>query len=418
MTKHDDWALYTKEIPSPQPWIDASWYFLIGAVLQRRVWCGGFDNSGVFPNPFYAFVGDAGSGKSLSVSAMQDLITIQRPPEVTDSDLESELRAEHNDKHYDGNSKPLIHLAPNSTTFESMTKEIAGTAFLHRYNDEAGKKRMYAHSSVAFILDELTSIFKHHSEDLTEFLNQAYNSGKRYVRKLKQGGTDVCTNICVSMIGNTTPMKFRAMLTKEVITGGFMSRTVIVWGDTPRHGVFLIPKLTPAQLAAKERLQKHLLILSTVYGEMQFEPGLFDWCNQLFVHDAHKVRTNKHKSLDEYYRRKNQHFMKLMMAVHFSEHVDNVLTFADAHKALELLAGWERNMHLPYVGMGRNETAVLAEEVAAACVTPTTKRDLYAKFFSAFKSVREFDENIEALKSMGRITEKTINGIRHYERIN
>lgn len=418
MTKHDDWALYTKHIGSPQVWIDASWYFLIGSVLQRRVWCGGFDNSGVFPNSFFTFIGPAGTGKSLIVNAMKDLITIKRPPEQVEDELEAELRAEHNKQHYDGASKPLIHLAPNSTTFESMVQEIANTAFLHRYLDKHGKKKIYPHSSVAFILSEITSIFTKNSKELTDFLNEGFDAGKTYTRKLKHGGIDRCSNICVSLIGNTTPDKFKGMQNREVISDGFMSRTIVVWGTKQRHGIYLIPSLTDAQLQAKERLQKHLVALSNVYGPMQFEPGLLDWCNEHFVVNYDKLRTNKHKQLSEYYQRKNLHHMKLMMAVHYAEKTDNILTFDDAKKALDLLHGWEKDMHLPYVGMGRNETAIIAEDVAAACAAPISKKDLFSKFFSTFKNVREFDETIEALKSMGRLKENSVNGIRYYERIN
>lgn len=418
MTKHDDWALYTKHIGSPQAWIDASWYFLIGSVLQRRVWCGGLDNSGVFPNPFFAFIGPAGTGKSLIVNAMKDLIAIKRPPEQVEDELEAELRAEHNKKHYDGASKPLIHLAPNSTTFESMVQEIANTAFLHRYVDEHGKKKIYPHSSVAFILSEITSIFTKHSEDLTGFLNEAFDAGKEYKRKLKHGGTDLCRNICVSLIGNTTPDKFRGMQNREVISDGFMSRTIIVWGDKQRHGIYLIPQLTDDQLAARDRLQKHLIELSNVYGPMQFEPGLHDWLNDTFVRNYAALRTNKQKQLQEYYQRKNLHHMKIMMAVHYSEKTDNILTFDDAKKALDLLHGWERNMHLPYVGMGRNELVGLTDEIYEACAVPIIKRDLFARFFSSFKNVREFDEVIEALKNMGRLKEVIKNGAKYYERAN
>jgi energy-coupling factor transporter ATP-binding protein EcfA2 len=392
---------------------------MMGAALQRRVWFGGLDAHPVFPNQYMTFIGPAGSGKSMIMTAMKNIIDIKSNPVVTETLEDSDLIAEGNRATFDGASRPLVYIAPNSTTFEQITQETSKVAYLHRYIDPVSKiPKTYTHSSLVFILDELTSIFKKHSEDLTNYLLEAYNGGKKYVRKLKHGGTDFCTNICVSLLGNTTDDKFRSMQNVDVLTDGFMSRSVVVWGQDKRFGVFLIPDLEPEQLAARDSLQGWMRKLSVLYGPVQFTPEARAFCDTTFVGQDPKLVTNKHPMLKGYYERKNLHFMKILLAVHFAENTDMVVTLDECHKTLALLEEWEKNMHLPFVGLGRNETTRIAEQmytfIRRAGELGAGRKTLYTQFYASCKTAQEFDLIVKDLLELGRIKEKRINNATHY----
>lgn len=419
MSNFDDWELYTKYVSSPQEWVDASFYFMVSAALQRRVWYGGLDAHPIFPNMYMTFIGSAGMGKSLPVTAMKSILDIplippgDAPVNTSVDDLKAALQKEHRDKHHDG-EVPLVHFAPNSTSFEQLTQETARTVFVHRYVDGDGKAAHYSHSSLVFVLDELTSIFKKHSEDLTNFLLEAFNGSKKYVRKLKHAGTDYCTNICVSMIGNTTDDKFRSMQNTDILTDGFMSRSIIVYAQRKRFGVFMIPDLTPEQRAAMERLRAHMRKLGKLYGPLQFAPGVLEFCEDLFKRQDPSLTVNKHPMLKGYYERKNIHFMKLLAAVHFADKDDMVITQDEVDFTLKLMAKWEKHMHTPFVGLGRNESAKVLEDIFDAINKAgeegISKKRLFARFYTQCKTKDEFETIISDLKELERIEERTKNG--------
>jgi energy-coupling factor transporter ATP-binding protein EcfA2 len=392
---------------------------MVGAALQRRVWFGGLDAHPVFPNQYMTFIGPAGSGKSMIMTAMKNIIDIKSNGAAPEAIEDAELLAEGNRASFDGNTRPLVYIAPNSTTFEQITQETSKVAYLHRYVDPVSKlPKTYTHSSIVFILDEITSIFKKHSEDLTNYLLEAYNGGKKYVRKLKHGGTDYCTNICVSLLGNTTDDKFRSMQNVDVLTDGFMSRSVVVWGQEKRFGVFLIPELELAQVEARDRLQAWMRKLSLLFGPVQFTPEAKVFCETTFVGQDPKLVTNKHPMLRGYYERKNLHFMKILLAVHFAESTDMIVTLEECHKTLALLEAWEKDMHLPFVGLGRNETAKVAEQIAQAIKRTgeagMSRKSIYVQFYSACKTLQEFEAIMKELHELGRIKEKRINNVVYY----
>jgi len=414
MNNFDDWALYTKDIQSPQAWVDASFYFMMGAALQRRVWFGGLDSSPLFPNLFISFVGPPSAGKSLIISPMKDVLNVSGEipgNSAASNDLSFDSLAEQSEQ-YEGARKPLVYIAPNSTTFEQMTQEVSKTVYLHRYKSESGITKAYAHSSVVFILDELTSIFKRNSEDLTNFLLEAFNSGKSYKRKLKTGPSDYCNNICVSLIGNTTNEKFRSMQNTDILTDGFMARTILIYADKKRFNLFQIPELTDEQRAAKVRLQAHVRKLSKLYGQVKFSPEATTFFQDIFELHPEKIKTNPCPLLDGYFGRKNIHVQKLAMAAHFSEETTMEISLATSKRALDVLESWERSMHIPYVGMGRNETAQIAEDIfnhIASVKVGLSRRSLFVKFFSQLKTLQELDVVLADLQTLQRI--KITNGL-------
>jgi hypothetical protein len=418
MKLFNDWELLTANINSPKPWIDASFYFMLGAALQRRVWIGGLDAHPVFPNVYMSFIGPAGVGKSLVVSTMKDVINIKKAPLAEGTDEQFDAVVEGNKKNHQGGGQPLVYLAPNSTTFEQLVQETAKIAYIHRYKDERGVAKVYHHSSLTFVLDEITSIFKKNTEDMSNYLLEAYNAGRSYTRVLKHNGSDYCTNICVSILGNTTDEKFRSMQNKDILTDGFISRTIIVWGTEKRFGMFMIPDLTPQQREARDRLQAHVRKMHTLYGPMTFAPGVLEYCNELFVNNYKKLVHNNHPLLVGYYERKNLHAMKIMMAVHFGRTTDDmIITQEDVDKTLSLLEGWEKTMHVPFIGMGRNETMKVAEAIAnvvEGSQNGLPKTALFARFHSQCKNFQEFEQIIKDLTLLGRIREQVKGPVIYY----
>jgi Protein of unknown function (DUF3987) len=407
MSLYEDWLLYTRDVQSPKPFIDSAFYFLIGAALQRRVWTGDLQFHATFANQFVAFIGPAAAGKSLITSPMKDLMDI--PAEIPlAEEKELELRAEDIAKTHDSKRLPLIYLAPNSTTFEQFTQEVSRVNYIHRYVDEKGLRKIYAHSSAVFCLDELTSIFKHNAEQLSDFLLEAYNCGK-YVRKLKGNGgsTDFCTNMCISLLGNTTLNKFSSMQNAKVVEDGFMSRTIVVYAVEKRFNLYEIPTLDKEQCQARERLKTYIRDLGKVFGQMSMDADAKAYVKEMFEENPRSLITNSHPALSEYYGRKNMHHKKVMFAMHFARCQDMTFTLQDAEAASKHLAVLEKDMHIPFTGLGRNETAQLSQQILTyvkSCPNGATRRNIFAKFYQALKSPDELRRITDDLITLDKVT--------------
>lgn len=416
MSLYEDWCLYTKDVQSPQPFVDAAFYFMIGAALQRRVWFGDLDFHAVFPNQYIAFIGPASAGKSLITTPMKDLLEIPADVKSPENDLAAELLGEDSETNRKGARQPLIYIAPNSTTFEQFTQETSRVAYLHRYTDAENRRKAYHHSSLVFILDELTSIFKKNAEQLSDFLLEAYNGGKKYVRKLKHSDTDFCTNMCISLLGNTTLGKFQSLQNQDILSDGFMARTIIVYGIEKRFHLYSIPPLSDDQKAAKVRLQSYIRELNKLYGAVTLNDEAKEYIHHHFELHPNLIHTNKHPMLDEYYGRKNLHHQKILFAIHFARTTDMVITLQDAENATAHLARLEKDMHIPFVGMGRNESAKLTEDICRYIKTSnkTTKKSIFIRFYQSIKTPDELTRVLDDLITMDRITRVRENNIEYY----
>ena len=416
MSLYEDWCLYTKDVQSPQPFVDAAFYFMIGAALQRRVWFGDLDFHAVFPNQYIAFIGPASAGKSLITTPMKDLLEIPADVKSPENDLAAELLGEDSETNRKGARQPLIYIAPNSTTFEQFTQETSRVAYLHRYVDSENRRKAYHHSSLVFILDELTSIFKKNAEQLSDFLLEAYNGGKKYVRKLKHSDTDFCTNMCISLLGNTTLGKFQSLQNQDILSDGFMARTIIVYGIEKRFHLYSIPPLSDDQKAAKVRLQSYIRELNKLYGAVTLNDEAKEYIHHHFELHPNLIHTNKHPMLDEYYGRKNLHHQKILFAIHFARTTDMIITLQDAENATAHLARLEKDMHIPFVGMGRNESAKLTEDICRYIKTSnkTTKKSIFIRFYQSIKTPDELTRVLDDLITMDRITRVRENNIEYY----
>ena len=347
---------------------------------------------------------------------MKELLEIPADIKEPENDLAADLLGEDAETNRKGARQPLIYIAPNSTTFEQFTQETSRVAYLHRYIDAENRRKAYHHSSLVFILDELTSIFKKNAEQLSDFLLEAYNGGKKYVRKLKHSDTDFCTNMCISLLGNTTLGKFQSLQNQDILSDGFMARTIIVYGIEKRFHLYSIPPLSDDQKAAKARLQAYIRELTKVYGAVTLNDEAKEYIHHHFELHPNLIHTNKHPMLDEYYGRKNLHHQKILFAIHFARTTDMIITLQDAENATAHLARLEKDMHIPFVGMGRNESAKLTEDICRYIKTSNkiTKKSIFIRFYQSIKTPDELTRVLDDLITMDRITRIRENNIEYY----
>jgi len=386
MTNLEKWRHYLKDMESPDLFIDWGFYSLISATLQRRVWLYP-DSMAIYPNIFTLLVGPPAAGKSRVISQITDIIRSER------------LMEPNKEKN---KMVPMLPYGADTTTQESLlrymrddcmrTFEVEDT----RLGGNAKKKR--SHYSICFMVEELGVLFRKNSEDMVNMLNQFYDS-RSYHYKSKHQGSDNITNLCVTMLAGTTPSFIREAFSDRIISQGFTSRVIVVFGHAPRF-FRQFPGLTDEQKQCREDLIEFMVKLHDVSGEVSLSPEASAWHKKLYESgDLSNKRVNKDPRLDNYYGRKNVHMLKAAMLMHFSDKTNLIISLEDIKRAFKLLAITEHKMHEAFNTVGRNPIGEVTKHILRYIIdsgTGVRYKKLWLNFVSEV-SKQELDQVLEFL---------------------
>ncbi len=337
------WLFYLKDAPSQDLVKTWTFYTMVGAALQRRVWINGGTHFDIFPNMYVIFIGAPGSGKSISSGVAKGLLQ-----SLTEVDASK------------GAVKTKIRLGPDSLTLEALTRKLANQD-MHdwppEYKKPAGAK--YVSSPMAFFsTEELGTLLKKDEHDLVTFLTQGWDC-KDFVRETKTQGIDIIKNMCLTLLGCATPEWVRSNVNSKILGEGLASRTVFVYTEKPKSEKYKIV-ISPEQKAALKDVSSHIEKLTALFGMIdtsEFDAKAEPW----FLNEFKPI--NPDKKLESYYARKKLHLQKLGMCIHFANGFDMKLTAWDFDEAIKLLAVTESDMHKALQSAGTNPIYGLSMEI-------------------------------------------------------
>ena len=347
MINIEKWRGYLKDLESPNLFIDWGFYSMIATALQRRVWLYP-DTFTLYPNLFTLLVGPPAAGKSRVISQVSEFVKhpslIKRTPKKQKNEVEI---------------KPFYPISADTITQEGLVRfivEECARDFFYKNGDN--KKIRSSHFSVGFMIEELGVLLRKNTDNIVNMLNQFYDS-RDYTYKTKHHGTDVIKNVCVNILGGATPSFIRTAFSDKIISQGFTSRVIMIFGDGPRF-LRQFPGIDDEQKKLKKDLVEHLKTLCDIAGPVKFTDEAEAYHKE--VYESGKLTqevVNKDYRLETYYGRKNVHLLKLSMIMHFADTTDSmVIEKSTVERAMRFLAHTEARMHEAYVTSGRN---VLAE---------------------------------------------------------
>lgn len=377
----DAWQLLNRETTSPQSYIDWCFYYMIAAALQRRVWMGNENHRPLYSNIYVTLVGPPACGKGMAINPMSKILRyhkLQKPGHNSNRDEVSKEML-HNEteitqllaadpelaKKFDNVRKAAkeehltIPMGANATTFESLAETIAGSVRYINYKryDKALAKEItdtYSHCSLAFVLTELSSLFKRQSENIVNLITDMYDCVP-YTYKTKTKGTDHIAKGCLNFLAGTTFSYMEEVFSDRIINEGYASRSFFVVESKARFFRWDVDQLDKEQEQAEKDLIQYVKKLTTIYGEVHFSKEANDFLRQWWEVDMQAgVRANLDPKLEPYYGRKNIHVKKMAMVLHFSEdkfpagsiYPSMEITLATTIRAMKVLAAIEQRMHL------------------------------------------------------------------------
>lgn len=384
------WRHFLKDLESPDLFIDWGFYSMISTALQRRVWLFP-DSFTLYPNLFTLLIGPPAAGKSRVISQVSEFI---RHPTLSRK-LPSNLKKKKVD------IQPFYPISADTITQEALIKfiiEECGRDFYHKTPDK-DKPIRSSHFSVGFLIEELGVLLRRNCENIVNMLNQLYDS-RDFTYKTKHQGTDAIKNVCVTILGGTTPSFIQTAFNAEIISQGFTSRVIMVYGDGPRF-LRQFPGISPEQEKSKQHIIDHLKRMEKVSGAVELSPECAEYHKHLYESgQITQQRYNKDHRLDTYYGRKNVHLLKLSMIMHFMDNLDSmVVEKISMERALKFLAHTEIRMHEAYIASGRNSLAEVQRRILEHLIIaakPVTYKRLWLMFVDDLTK-EELDQCLEFL---------------------
>ena len=352
MTNLERWNFYCSDISSPQSFIDWSFYYIIAASLQRRVWTGSYRKP-LFPNIYCILTAEPGIGKGLITSEVTNILKYYK------------LKKEDSDTPIINDNKEIPLLIPvgaNATSYEALVRNISRSIRSYWYSAEDGKKKPYVHSSICFCLEEISSLFRKHTEDLVRFLLEAYDCHDYRYESISRG-IDFIKNCCLNLLGGTQPSFLRRIFGDELLTEGFASRTIFVYEQSNRFQRLRPPVFSTEQVAEYNEILKHIKDLTSLYGEVKFTPEATLFLEKWWQNEAPYRRTNPNLKLTPYYARKNIAAQKLAMILHFSDNTSMEVNREECELALKILDETEKKMHFALCTGDKNPLAIVSDNI-------------------------------------------------------
>jgi hypothetical protein len=300
----------------------------------------------------------------------------------------------------------LFPVAPESITYEALVSLNARLSSTVKgiSPQSMAPSGIYIHHSLCFILEEMSSLFRKHTESLVNYLLISYDCGD-YTYATKVSGTDYVKKCCLSLLCGTTPSFIKSTFDDRLLTDGFSARVWGIYGVKNRFEQFIIPDFTTDQLVAREQILMRIKELSTLFGQVTYSPEAREYLRAYVEEQLPVKRVNDDGKLDPYYSRMSQHVMKLSLIMHFCDSDKMVIELETAVKCVAFLQHIEVKMHLCFATIGKNELSGLASKILKYIERQdnmVTFMDIYGKFFEEAKRA-DLEESIEFLLGVEKL---------------
>lgn len=162
---------------------------------------------------------------------------------------------------------------------------------------------------------ELSVFFgrQQYNTGLISLVTDLYDYREKWVGGTVGRGGETLTNVCISVMGGSTPDWLQQMLPQDAFTGGFMSRFVIVEMPPTYFKKETFPKKPPESEWSK--VVEGLALISTLEGEMHWGKGSREEYEKVYEGTLPTGETQ----LDAYREREPEQILKTSMLLAISE---------------------------------------------------------------------------------------------------
>lgn len=292
----------------------------IAGALQRKVWIdqGRYQ---LYPNFFIVLVAPAGVvQKSTSINVAMNLL--KRVPNVV--------------------------FAPDAVTWEGFIKFMEEN---HQADDiltEDLDQAQTKSSAVTISASELSTFVDPTNKYMLSALTKLWDCEDTFVKLTKFSGNEEIEKPCLNLIGGTTPAWMRDSFDRWSREGGFVSRTIFIYGEKKRQLIAFPKKLqTENYYITQKQLVDDLAAISTLKGEFKLAPKTFELGEAWYADHNKRVSEAGYVESSGFKDRKQAHILKLAMIISASRGESKIIEPSHWAEAVELVDQAELNFPKP-----------------------------------------------------------------------
>lgn len=284
----------------------------IAGCLQRRVW---LDQGRyiLYPNFFIVLVADAGViQKSTTINEAMSLLK----------------------------KVPTVRFAPDSTTWEGFIKYMEDSHQADNILSEDLDAEQTKTAAITISASELSTFLDPTNKAMLSALTKLWDCEDVFVKLTKFSGTEEIEKPCLNLIGGTTPAWMRDSFDRWSREGGFVSRTIFLYGEEKRQ---LIPFPKKKDKVYQDKLINDLIAMSKMAGEYTLEPKAIELGDAWYTEHNQKVKKAGYVDSSGFKDRKQSHILKLAMILSAAKSESMKITAEDWAEAVVLMDSAELN---------------------------------------------------------------------------
>ena len=191
------------------------------------------------------------------------------------------------------------------------------------------------HRAVLLFSPELGSFLSKAMQQsgMPDLLTELYDCPDVHDHVTKNSGVDKLQNVCLNLLGATTPTWMQRNMTPAVFGEGFVSRSLLIYARTPK-GRFPRPTLTDEQRQLRAELVVDLDRISRVRGEFMFANEAGEFYDNWYM----TRQQDKGVVMDSgFYQREPDHILKLAMMFSLSAGTEPYIHTSHIQAAIKML---------------------------------------------------------------------------------
>jgi len=365
----DDYLKYTEFSESPQAYHKWTCLSMISGIVGKKCWVK-FNYFTVYPNLYLILVSLPGVGKKSTALRIGEAMVKESTADIA--------------------------IQRDSLTPQALMIELDESYRMF----ETPSKKMFGSSSMTVFASELVTLLSG-GPGMVEFLTDIYDSGKSFEYKTKGAGKLEIKSPCLNVMGCVTTDIFSNKILQDAVSGGFISRSIVVYANDPK---VISPFKMPPQdaLDARQKVIDRFSDMKDLYGEVVFTNEARDYFETWYMDEFTPNAAVKNNL--EFNSRKHVHVAKCAMLLALSD-LTTIISLTHLQSAIDMLNEVEHYMKLIHMSAG---AAAHSETLLKILSTINTYGEVdevdILTLFLGDTSLEEFQEQIELMIRVKYIT--------------
>jgi hypothetical protein len=249
------------------------------------------------------------------------------------------------------------------------------------YGDDAG--RVVRHHSLTIHSLELAVLLGMNDMELMSWLTDWWDAADIWGKTTVKDGALIVRNLCVNMLGLTTPTALLRSIPVEEHGTGFTSRVMFIVADR-KEKILPFQQVPDDAIRIVHRLQEDLDDMTLIHGEFELTGQARARYSEIYHEHNQDTRIHATRSVrvQGFKERRGTHLLKVSMALSAIENSEPVIELHHINTADQLVATVEASLDGAFGASGRSTLAQETDVIAKAIMLMgETKRSVLLNYF-------------------------------------